>query len=410
MRAPSVAVIGSGVAGTAAAWSASLAGAQVVLIGELDGASRLLSGAFDIETWETDSQTPQPADPQLAAFCDALGIWKVGERDARVASAWGIVRTARGRDRAVLDLHSMRDARVAVLRTARADWNADMLAAAWRSDPWCIQHDLRFEPISVDLLEHDHERFLCDAELAAAFDDPARQSRVARLLRDRLAGFDAVLTGPWLGVDTDAASAVSAELRRPVGEALSLLASSAGWRFVCARDRLMSKAGVSVRTDRVTGLSMRDRDVVVRCAGSEDITADMAVIACGGIAAGGLSYDPSEADPAGEIPGSLRVPVNASFASPAAVAFEGRPVRLLASMFGAELERFAWPALAAQPWPLDTASFVHRAQVCLDDAGRELSRLLVAGQAASARHVGALGAALSGIAAGRVACSRTPSR
>jgi glycerol-3-phosphate dehydrogenase subunit B len=403
--APRIVVVGCGVAGTAAAWSAARTGASVTVVGDFDGASRFMSGALDFQSWEEDDSRREVAG-DARAFCDAIGLWLIGDRAACVATPWGIVRPARGHDRAVLDLAASGVRRVAVVRADRPDWDADLLAAAWRDDPWCVSRAMRFEPVSVDIVDGDRERWMPDAELAALLDDDVRCRDVARRLRDGTRGFDAVLTGPWLGIDTDAAAVISREASRPVGEALSLPASSAGLRFTRARDRLLSAVGVTASRGTVAEVIASGRGVIVRLQAEADaIECDAVVLATGGLAGGGILYDPSEMDVAPEMPAAPRDPFASSVRSDAVLAFEGRPVSIVGSMFGLDLARLTWPSSAHASWALDTLCYVTRDHACVDRDGRVLQGVWAAGQVASPRALGVLGAVESGVLAGRSAAA-----
>ncbi len=400
-----IVVVGCGVAGTAAAWSAARTGASVTVVGDFDGASRFMSGALDFQTWEADDPQREVAE-DVRAFCDAIGMWRIGDRSACVATPWGIVRPARGRDRAILDLAASAVRRIAVVRADRPDWNADLLAAAWSEDPWCRNRSMRFEAVSVDLVDGDHERWMPDAELAALLDDDDRCREVARRLRDRTGGFDAVLTGPWLGIDTDASTVISREASRAVGEVLSLLASSAGLRFTRARDRLLSAIGVTVLRGTVAEVITSGRGIIVRLQAEPDtIECDAVVLATGALAGGGIVYDPSEMDVAPEVPGAPRDPFASSARTEAALAFEGHPVSIVGSMFGLDLARLTWPNDTHASWALDTLCYITRDHACVDRGGRVLHGVWAAGQAASPCAMGVLGAVESGVLAGRSAAT-----
>lgn len=398
-----VVVVGCGAAGTAAAWAARESGADVSIVGDFDGATGLFSGALDVASWEADSTSPAPIDDDVLALCARLEIWRIDEHYAHVATPWGRLRTARGRDRAILDLTPLRSARIAVPRAARADWDADLLSRAWRDDPWCAEQSVRFDAISIDLMEHEQERYLTDAELASVFDDEARRGRLVQHLRERIDGFDAVLFGPWLGVESDAALQIGRALGRPVGETLSVLASAAGQRFALARDRMFRQLGVSSHTAHVSDIRSSDRGISVAGDAGLELDGDVVVLASGGIAGGGFAYDPFECDPGLEIPSAPRAPFSPAFRVGARMVFDGRPARTVSSMFGLSLERYAWPNQPAEAWALDTLHFAHRGQVCMDDAGQPLPRVLVAGQAGVAHTMGVIASLASGARAGRLA-------
>ena len=94
-----VVVIGAGAAGTAAAYAAATGGAKVTIVGARPGATSLASGAID-------GATARPFGDDRArvlSFFETLGLWEIGAERCRVATQGGLLREARGRDRAVLD-------------------------------------------------------------------------------------------------------------------------------------------------------------------------------------------------------------------------------------------------------------------------------------------------------------------
>ena len=402
-----VVVIGSGVAGVAAAFAAQAAGARVTVVSDGSGASRFMSGAVDERAWELDDPALFPLrDAEVAHVLSELGLWRAGDERSRVATPWGIVRSAYACDRAVLNLASMHDAHVAVLRVNREGWDAELLSNAWQHDPWCSSRRIGFHPIEVPFLEAPDEAFLSDAELAALLDDPARLARLAAVLRDRVVAFDAVLLGPWLGIDGDAAGLLRTELGYPVGETLSFLASSAGARFDRAAGRLFDRLGVVHVHARVLEIAPRDAQYAVRCEGEPtEVLADAVVLACGGLAGGGVHFDPADADLAGEMPVAPRAPFRLSFASPAIVGANGHPSGFPGSMQGLNLEAFDWPAVAHQASALERVSVLASGPQCFDAKGLLLRGIFVAGEVASNHPAGMLSSLRSGLAAGRAAAS-----
>src|SRR5262245_13038048 len=95
-----VIVVGAGIAGTAAAWSARRRGAEVTIVSAGAGASALGSGAVDDAPWERLARAsavlgaPIPASAtasDLADFVADLALWDVP------ASAMCWIPTAAGR-------------------------------------------------------------------------------------------------------------------------------------------------------------------------------------------------------------------------------------------------------------------------------------------------------------------------
>jgi glycine/D-amino acid oxidase-like deaminating enzyme len=109
-----VVVVGGGASGTAAAFAAREAGADVVVALGRPGATSLSSGAIDGDAADRD------AWPEIGAFAAALGIWELAEGEpCRVLTVAGIARTALGRDASLLDASAVSAGVVAVARALR---------------------------------------------------------------------------------------------------------------------------------------------------------------------------------------------------------------------------------------------------------------------------------------------------
>ena len=276
-----VAVIGAGVAGTAAAWAARRSGAEVVVVHDRPGASALGSGAADYEPWERGA-----ADHELAADARELAgelgyVAKVG----LVATASGLLRPARAHDSAILDLSELAGRRVAIADVVRDDWDAVLIARALSDTPWAAQTGTSFEPRELDLDPASHA---ASYDLACRFDDPEAARALAAALKKSRGAADAWLTGPWLGVQPGTAERVRKLVEMPVGETLSPPGGAAGARFEAARDLALSKAEVSVRRGQVREVSVASEGIELRLDGDETLIADRVVLAIGGVVGGGV--------------------------------------------------------------------------------------------------------------------------
>ena len=120
-----VLVIGAGFAGVGAAWAIARAGAKVQLLHARAGASALYSGIVD-------GPTPGAETLELGM---RLGLSIAGAPRA-VATREGVVRSAMGRDRALLDLEALAGRRIAVADIGRDDWDARLLAQSFAGSPW----------------------------------------------------------------------------------------------------------------------------------------------------------------------------------------------------------------------------------------------------------------------------------
>ncbi|WP_437675587.1 FAD-binding protein [Sorangium sp. So ce131] len=411
--ARSVLVIGAGVAGLAAAWSARRRGASVAVISAGVGETALAGGAVDDVPWEQVERAARllggdlpagdlaPAARQLAT---ELGLWDVPQAAAaRLATVAGRIRPARGRDRALLDLAPLRRTRVLVPRAPRAAWDADALAEALTDEPFARARGLRFLPVDAPVLRFDDERRIADGDLAARHDDPARLHWLAERLRGALegaGGAGAILLGPWLGARAPRAEALSARLGVPVGEALIGAGSPAGLRFEAARDALLDAIGAARRHGRVravgeaqVGPGGAGERVVVHVEGEDvPLAADVVILAIGGLAGGGITYAPPERGAGTDLPARGGAPFALSLAAPVALGDGRGPLGVVSSMQGPELDVTAWPR-GERPGALEA--------VGIRCAGvRAAPGILAAGAAIAGRARTVLDAVTTGLRAG----------
>src|ERR1019366_7630074 len=252
-----VVVIGAGVSGTAAAIAAARLGAPGTVVDHGAGASSLATGALDF-TWAPASRDRRLADegePRRQAdlsrssrdVFDALGVYVLPSRPARLVTTAGVVREARGHDAALLDAASIDVARTAgrrigVVRCSRPGWDADALAAAW-GGAWVA--------IDARVLKYADERGIPDADFAARHDDDARLAWLAERLREALSGraegggLAGIVLPPSLGVDRPRSQALSERVGVPCGEPIAMPGGPAGLRFERARDRAFATAGIT---------------------------------------------------------------------------------------------------------------------------------------------------------------------
>jgi glycerol-3-phosphate dehydrogenase subunit B len=412
-----VVVIGGGIAGTAAAVRAAR-GATTTLVCAGAGASALAGGAIDDVAWEEVVRAARIAGAALVArplaedvleFAEALDLWRLpaaGVALPQLCSLSGRIRPARGHDRGLLDLARVEPGVIAVPRVDRAAWDADSLVAAWNDDPCARRRGLVFRAIDAELLRFDGEARISDADLAARHDDPDRIAWLAARLREALRRASlrpsAVVLGPWLGVDAPRAAALSDRLDLLAGEALASVGSPAGTRFVRARDRLLARSNVTVVSGRVTRVAAPDADherhrVLVEGA-ADPLRADRLVIACGGLAAGGIVYDPPDIHAAADMPDSdapafaLSFEIDRTDGRPY-LALGGARVGVASSMFGPDLDLTAWPS-PGRPGALESIG------VACDADGLAAPRIAAAGDAVADRPRTALVAVQSGLHAG----------
>jgi glycerol-3-phosphate dehydrogenase subunit B len=374
-----IAVIGGGIAGTAAAFEIARQGARATVYFEHSGSSGLYSGALDFDVWDR-VQAVTPIADDLAHFATEFGIWELGAAELRVATLEGNVRPARGADRALLDLEACAGKRVAVVDLERDDWDAPLLARSFASSAWARRTQTQFFEARVNALRNGFERRISGYDFAALHDAPERSRSLISALRSSAVTADAWLFGPWLGVARPLAGELTRALGVPVGETMSGLGGVAGARFENARDRLLARVADVERT-RVTSLERSNAHYQLATHAGAVREYDAIVLATGGVAAGGIALDRSFERHGGS---GFRL----SFAAPVAL----------------ELEREVFEGVSS----LSNVDFVDRGLGSLLDVGiaahadgsvRDNPGLFAAGDSLARRPRMALVAARSGLAA-----------
>ena len=354
-----IVVIGAGLAGLAAAWSARRKGHEVTIVSAGVGASALGSGAVDDVPWEQlvrSSRTlglaprARPLSDDLHAFASDLGLWSLDDdRLSWIATIAGRLRPARGRDHALLDFAALSGARVLLPRADRAVWDADAIAAGLSDDPFARARRLTFIAADVPVLRFDEERRIADGDLALRHDTEPRLAWLAERLVQGLAHTpaNAVLVGPWLGAAASRSEALSKRVGVPVGEALCGVGSPAGQRFEAARDRLLAAIGARVIFDRVTTIDRDGDALAITLERGASLLVDGAVLAIGGLTSGGLIYDPPDHSAAADLPSGVRAPFTLSLRAPVTlVAHLGADPftsEATSSMHGPAIDTTAWP-------------------------------------------------------------------
>ncbi|MFO0617003.1 MAG: hypothetical protein U0414_30690 [Polyangiaceae bacterium] len=342
-------VIGAGAAGAAAVFAAERAGWSVTWIDGGAGATALTSGALDFEPWEqlsraiavagTSALVQPRALIEARAFVDALGIWELPkDRVPMLVTTAGVVRPARGFDKALLDLSALRGRTVLVPRVDRAQWDADWLARSWSEG--ARGSGVGFSAVDVPVLRYEEESRVADGELARRHDDPARLAwlvdRLAPVVRANGREGTAILLGPWLGVEAPRASELTARLGVPVGEALSGTAGTAGLRFEAARARVARGEILEATVARVEndGSALR----VVFAGERPSIRARRVIVATGGLIAGNLAFVPPNQGAGWDGAESVRPAFRQALEAP-----DLEPFVLAGSMHGPFLDETAWP-------------------------------------------------------------------
>ncbi len=385
-----VAVIGGGVAGTAAAWAARRAGADVTVSIDRAGATSLYSGALDVEPWAEESRD-QPLESDLLAFATALEAWSVGTQSARVATYEGVVRPARGLDSALLDLTPLAGAVVAVASVAVDGWDAAALARALGSSSWAQSTKTRFEPVSIPPLLDPPEALAPAFDIARLHEAPESVARLADGLASARLKPDAWLLGPWLGTVPGVAERLVGLMGKPCGETTSPPGGPAGARFEASRDALFSSLGVHLRNEHVKSVSRRGSRFFPMGIPDGRLTAndagfDGVIVASGGILAGGIVLERGSSSAA------------PSFVSAIDAGFEigvgGRFLDHFSSVHGVVLPSFGMRVL-------ERLGILAEASVARGGCG-----VFVAGDCVADEPRTVLAAALSGITAARRTLAR----
>jgi glycerol-3-phosphate dehydrogenase subunit B len=387
-------VVGGGLAGVAAAWQLTRKQQSVCLIWDGEGASSLYSGALDRVEWE-DALAPRPIARDVMAFLEAFGVWAPPTaRAIQLATAVGVLRPARGRDSALLDVSELRGRTVSVVDFGRPGWDAPLLSRALSEAAWSRDAQTRFQPLLVEAPDPDRARLLGDADFASCFDDPDWQATLADRL-GQLGGGGPLLFGPWLGRRVGSAQALRQRLRRPLGETLSNVGGAAGLRFEAARDAWLAEASVTVVRANVSALERTERGLVVtgNLRGTERLEPiegpfKAVVLAVGGVVGGGVRFLSGRPGPTGR---SLSLSLDA----PVALRLGGREVALQSGALGADLQRLGFDALTLVGLGVD-----ERQRALPPD-------IFAAGDVVAARPRTALEAIYTGIEAARSACALT---
>jgi len=407
-----VVVIGSGIAGTAAALAAARAGAEVTIVMGAPGATVLAGGALDDVPWE-DARSGRGEPRALLAedarsVLDDLEGYDVPEGQAVLVARTGIVRLARGRDRALLSVATSGPGDVMVTDVAHAGWDALALARSWSASREAAGRGLRFVAVKASVLAHTDERAFTDADLAARHDDPERLAWLAARLSEALARAEqvervsGVVLPPWLGASRERATELSRLVGLPCGEALGGVGGPSGLRFEHARDRATERRGVRVVQGRACRVAPAEElawhvDLSPRSLGTLD--ADAVVLATGGLLGGGFEYTPSGATLGGALPSAPRSLARVTLDAPVTLGARG-DAGDTSSLFGGAPETHAWPYQAD---PL-----LDRLGVPVDDHGRvrgESRGLYAVGELAADRPRTWLAALSLGARAGGSAAS-----
>jgi FAD binding domain-containing protein len=386
-----VLVVGGGFAGMAAAWSLKTRGREVLLSWDGPGASALYSGALDRSDWGGPPD-PRPLSRDAEAFLGALGCWaEPAGVSARLATTAGVLRSARCRDRALLDLEPLRGRRIGVVDFGRPGWDAEALARAWSASSWARGTRTEFRAVAVTPPAQEAVRWLSPSDLAARWDDPAWTAMVGESLRHAGDRESPLLVGPWLGLEPSSVERLRQAVRRPIGETLSSPGGAAGWRFEAARDAWLERSGIQPLRGEVRSVARRESGFeVTGCwpldAPETRLKADVSevILAVGGVVGGGIRFLSG--------PGPRGRSFSLSLDAPVALRLGGREVALQSGALGADLQLLGLSALSEVGLLVDEQQLAHAPD------------LYAAGDVVADRPRCALEAIYAGIAAARAVC------
>jgi anaerobic glycerol-3-phosphate dehydrogenase len=305
-----------------------------------------------------------------------------------------VLRQTAGVQTPLLDLAPLAGMRIAVAQVERDGWDGAALARALAGSAWAQRTATSFTPGPIDLLEAPHERRIGAYDFALLHDDPERMARLAQRLARASSGLDGWLLGPWLGLQPDSAHQLGSGVGIPVGETTCPPGGPAGARFVMARQRLLSSAGVRVEQARVAALRPKWSGWNIECmadeAGSDapvprTLSAEAVVLAAGGLVSGAIKLgDPRQsAEPCSGF--------ELAFEAPVSLELDGAVLGPISSPYGLDMQSWGSGALE---------------RVGLASAGprvRAASGLYVAGSMVAGSPRTVLEAVRSGIAAAAAA-------
>lgn len=330
---PDVVVVGTGVAGCAAALAARAEGATVLALSGGAGATSLASGAWDVAPARGARGVPPfrstltladairavardieahpyariPGDPvERAAAAHALVLPALGGYEpldlegygVLVATELGLVRRTATVQREVLDLAKLdrRNIAVAVLRAYRA-CDGRLVAASLAELADAARDERRFGAVEIEFFRRRADVALHPHEVAAIADTREARDRFVNVLTRAIAGsgFGALLLPPVLGIETSAREELEAALGVPVGEVVSSLAGAQSARLVRRIAAALERAGCERRDARAVRIEPRADGTRVHLESGEELTPGAVVLATGKHVGGGIVVRGGEA-------------------------------------------------------------------------------------------------------------------
>jgi anaerobic glycerol-3-phosphate dehydrogenase len=330
---PDVVVVGSGVAGLAAALAAKRAGAAVWIVEGPAGASALAGGAWDVATDRRD-RAPLRASPRSLemalddvarerpahpwarlgrpdsaaaireaheAVLGALGMYRPLARAADaeiVCTDLGLVRRAGLAQRPVLDLARVPGARIAVawMRALRS-FDGSFVARSLNELAVRAGDRRRFVAVEVEMLRRAGDAVLLPHEAALLLDSHDARGRAITAFGRALGGVgaEALLVPPVLGVDDDGVwPTLEAAVGIPVGEVVEPFTGAQSLRLSRGIRRALDSAGVVRRTKRALRVRAEDGGWRAELEDRETLRPGAIVLATGKHLGGGIAVERGE--------------------------------------------------------------------------------------------------------------------
>jgi glycerol-3-phosphate dehydrogenase subunit B len=301
-------VLGGGIAALAASYGLRQAGVVTACLLGGPGATALSSGALD-------GGQPGLAAQDVLSFCAELGLFAEPSSSVLVATRLGVLRYARARDGGILNVLPLAGRRVGIPRLPRLGWDADWLARSLNESPICAAQATVFVAFSVKVSFGEQASRLSAIDFSALVQQ--QREPLVGALRDasvveNLAG---CLLPPACFLEAQQASEWSSELGIAVGETLSGVGETAGYRFERARNGLLERLGVKVHAGYASGVRATDEKVTVLTPDCE-FSADVAVLATGGWVSGGVRLSDTN---------SVELSYELSATSGLSISLHGRP-------------------------------------------------------------------------------------
>ncbi|NRA33559.1 MAG: hypothetical protein HRU17_09485 [Polyangiaceae bacterium] len=374
-------VVGAGAAGTASAWAAS-SRADVIVLCDRDGDTALAGGAL-LTGGADDVPLSFSETAAVTEFFEKLNYWRL--QPDRVVSDTGMLLACAGLTDWQLPASRFdalqEGATVGVVAWGTNESESRLLARALREQ--LAAQGLHFEAIAIAGAGRWADT--PSADIAGYLDTAPGFAELEAGLKTQCEKLAAALFPPVLGVAENLGTFLEKSLSLPCGEWAGALRSTAGHRFASRRDALFQAVGVEMRGDRAESLARTADGWKIEFRGGGSLLADRIVLACGGLASGGIRLGSSAETLSGAPAASL------SWKAPGDVVLDGTHVSSTGAASGLDLSHLGLDALQRIGLQADRAG------------GLRAPGLFGAGALLAGRPRTLLEAVVSGLAAGSAA-------